>query len=945
MESFLYNVAQRIWNENHDKMENILVVFNNRRAGLFLQRQFQNIDSKPFFLPRIIGIDDLVNELGGNQIAPHELLLFELFDIHKKLDGVESRFETFEEFISFGEMMINDFSEIDLYCVDAKQLFENLHDLKRLGEWDISGAPLTTFQEKYLNFYRSLYQYYSQLRERLTLQGRAYSGMAYRNVAEHIDSMIDKLNYSHIYFVGFNALSTCERKIIDCCVRRGIGSVIFDGDDYYFSNEVQESGLFLRQHAEHFPGVGNYKEHFALEPKTLHIINSPENVLQAKATGHIIDEIVRKYGTTEGEKFDKHLEDTAIVLADESLLLPVLNSLPESIHSTNVTMGYPYTLSDTHNLVTKILALYSRKRKDGMYHADITALLSNQLITRLLGSTNLHSEIAKKINDEKIIYVTPEEMAQMLDNVPNSERILFLFENSNPTVDEILTKLRQITTLLSESDILTKNIKEQEALDCMVQMVNYFEELQKEYKFIEKVETLQKIYLRLALRRNIPFYGEPLQGLQILGMLETRSLDFKRLILLSLNEGTLPAGRGDNTLIPLSLKRSFVIPTFEEKDAVYAYHFYRLLQRVDEAWLIYSSDSESLGKGEPSRFILQIKNELVKKYPNIAIDEKVLVAVNQTADPRVEKTTSHEKKTEKTMTRLQELAAKGFAPSALNRYRSCPMMFYYEDVLGIWEKEEISDELESNELGSFIHETLCEIYNLDTNKNIRYETLEEALKNIDSHIDKSFSEKLLKGRDSTGKNLLFKEVAKTQIKRLLEKEIYFLKSGGSIKIVLTEESMLQPLDLHGCGISHPVNIKGVADRIDIVNGILRIADYKSGKVEVNELRVADMNPDPMGVPDKWFQVMTYAWLYYRKHQYNKPFLSGIFPLRNLSSGFMTAQWGNTEQFSAAEIERFENILRDIVGEILDKEQDFEATPKKSNCQYCPFRVTCPVAAK
>ena len=932
MQTFLRQVAQRIWAEHQHDMDRVLVVFNNRRAGLFLRKQMETLSEKPFFLPKIIGIDELISKLGNQQIAPHEFLLFELFDIHNSMEGVERRFETFEEFISLGEMMISDFSEIDLYCVDAAHLFNHITEHKRLGEWDVSGNPLTPFQEKYLNFYKSLYTYYSELRRRLEGKGTAYAGMAYRNVAENIDSMIDSIDFNHIYFVGFNALSACESRIIDCCVRRGVGTLICDGDEYYFKDETQEAGRFLHANAERFPGIGGFENHFAQKNKTIHIINCPENILQAKTTGLIIRQLLSD------SEHPAAAQDTAIVLADEKLLLPMLNSLPEQVKTTNVTMGFPFIYTGINALATNILALYCNARDGKFYHVDITNILSDNLIEKYLDTRNLYSHVSDIVNTQKIIRATGKEIESMLEGIEKAKDLMFIFENASPTVDETLTLLKRLFALFNSASLLESNIKEKESLACFVQTINYLEEIQSTYHFITRIETLQNIYQRLANRRSVAFYGEPLQGLQLLGVLETRSLDFSNVIMLSVNEGTMPSGKNTNSLIPLSLKRQYNIPGFEEKDAVYAYNFYRLLQRADNIWLLYSSDAEGMGKGEPSRFILQIKNELAVRHPNITIQEETVAAIN-----RKNTYSSEEKGIQKnanTMKRLDEMAQNGFSPSALNRYRNCPLQFFYGDILGARERQDMSEELEANELGSFIHEILKEIYLRDSDHIIKAETLEKALQETGNLVDATFKQMVLKGRSEDGKNHIYSEVAKMQISHFLKGEIETLKKGTRIEISLLEDPMTMPFEFVQNAVSKTVNINGIADRVDFADGMLRIADYKSGSVKSEELFVADKTPNPHDVPDKWFQVMTYATLYCFKHKYKGPFTAGIFPLRTLSSDFLPVSWEGEKEMDFSHIERFRELLSTLLAEIFNPEESFYAIPDKVRCEYCPYARIC-----
>ncbi len=940
MDSFLHSVAQTLWNRHQGHMEEVLVVFNNRRAGLFLQKQLQGMDCQSFFLPRIIGIDDLINELGELQIAPQEFLLFELYKIHRTKGGEDRKFQTFEEFMSFGEMMLKDFSEIDLYCVDAHSLFNTLKEHKRLGEWTPDETALTPNQSSYLAFFNSLYDYYNELRTALKEQKRAYMGMAYRQVAEQIDSLLEKIKEKHVYFVGFNALSTCETTIIEHCIAEGIGKVIFDGDAYYFDDPQQEAGYFLRRNAQRFPDVGPFEGHFDQKAKTIHIVNCPENILQAKKAGVILNQLLEQASEEQSPNHGKQLENTAVVLADEGLLIPMLNSLPEGVHTVNVTMGYPYTLTEVHNLVTALLSLYAGSKEGRFYHKDLTELTACPILYKILGNKDLHNILTQKLSNGKIIYISPEEIIEMLDSMSNGQRLRLLFQTASPTITETFERILLLAEVIVQSETLKDNVKEKEALACLLQIIDHFKSLQTpDHPFIETLTTLQRIYERMAQRRSISFYGEPLAGLQLLGMLETRSLDFSKLIMLSVNEGTLPAGRGDNTLIPYILKKEYGIPTFKEKDAVFANHFYRMLQRTDEAWLLYSSDSNGMGKGEPSRFILQLKNELAVRYKNITIVEEV-VATQQQLPPAPTVTTAE--KDAGTLQRLQEIAARGFSPSALNRYRNCPMQFYYSDVLGIKELDEISEDIESNELGSFIHDILCQIYNLDEDKVIKQETLGRALEQLDKEIDRRYQTDVLKKRSKEGKNHLYGEVAKIQIRRFLEKEMDYLNTGHPIQMLLTEYEMKMPLDVAGQGVDTPVLIKGIADRVDFVEGHLRIADYKSGSVEEKELRVESENADFRTVPDKWFQVMAYAWLFYRQYHYEKPFCSGIFPLRMLRADFMPASWNGKKLFDYTDIDRFEQLLKSLVTEMLNPDIAFIASPrnKKQSCKYCPFIHSC-----
>ena len=929
METFLAEVAQQLRKNHPEGLERVTVIFNNRRSGLFLRRQFASMEGQPFFLPQIIGIDELISNLGGLTIVPNEYLLFELFDIHRHLDEGNDKYTNFEDFISFGEMMLSDFSEIDLYCVDAQRLFSNLHDIKAIEKWNVETGTPTPFQERYLAFYKSIYQYYTQLHHRLLERKQAYGGMAYRYVAEHLDTLVPNDDGRHYYFVGFNALSSCEERIIRHYIQQGNGSYITDGDAYYYDDPVQEAGHFLRNNPFH---TGDYPAHFAMGQKDITIVSCPENVLQCKYAGQQLAQQIQANP-------DNPIEQTALVLADESLLLPMLNALPSEVKTANVTMGYPYSNTAIHSLALKVFSLHQRRRDSMYYHADILDLLSDNGIENILGISDMYSKLTPLLINSHIIYATAEEIVDLchqLNGDPSA--IEFLFTPKAPTPDDLLGLLRQLIHTLYDTHALDKDRKEKEALACLLRIVDYFQELQKQYHYIDNLNTLLKIYTRLAQRNSVPFYGEPLQGLQILGVLETRNLDFNRVILLSANEGCLPSGRSANTLIPYDLKVSFGIPTFHEKEAVYAYNFYRLLQRANEVHLVYHTETDGPGKGEPSRFLLQVRRELAQRYPkNIKLHEEILFADSQTvAPPRI----PSYPKNSLVLNQLEHIAHRGFSPSALNKYRNCPARFYYENVLHIREINPINEDLEQNELGSCIHAVLEKIYTPLIGSTLNPEPINQALENVDSLLAEVLDQQFHHGRSHEGRNHFLESVAKMQITNFLKSEINHLEKGDEIEVVALEKELSHPLQIYIGGSAKEVVVAGTADRIDRWNGYTRIIDYKTGKVDANDLKVNELEPKWEKVSDKWFQVMIYTWLWQQTKQSDEPHLSGIYPLGHLKSDLLVAQWEGSTILSAEHLVAFENILCELVSEIMNPEIPFTANLNNKSCTYCPFAETC-----
>lgn len=930
MDSFLRQVARRIADAHPKDTDRVLVVFNNRRSLRFFQRQFTTL-GRTMFLPRAIAIDDLVADLGGLKIVPNEFLLFELYSIHVELEGEERKYKTFDEFISFGDLMMGDFSELDQYCVDARDLFGNLHDLKAIGEWDIEGSELTPFQRDYLHFYRSLYEYYRRLHERLLAQGKAYSGMAYRHVAEKISDQwpVTSDQWEAVYFVGFNALSECERRIIGEYCRRGVGHLLTDGDTYFMQPE-QEAGHFLRKHAAEFPEiVPAGPSLFGQGKRKITIVDCPENVLQCKLAGRLLDD--HPAWLAEHEQ-----ESTAVVLADESLLLPCLSALPEGDYAVNISMGFAFCDTGMHLLASRLLALWRNADKSGFYHSDILAVLSDRYIGHLLGAKDLRHRTTRFLREGSIIRCK----GNVVNTFLGSDLLQDVFPDRPLDVNGWLGMMRHLMAAIVESKMLETNKKELQAAGSLVEILDYLDELQQTYGYITNLGTLEKVYLRIAQRHQIPLIGEPLSGLQMMGMLETRNLDFRRVVLLSVGEGTLPASRSASSLIPFQLKRDFGLPTYQEKDAVYAYNFYHLLLRAEEVYLVYSSESEAMGKGEPSRFIRQVEHELA---PRFGIEVNHLV-VNNNEPPHAAVSDAVGVKDAAIMERLAELAQSGFSPTVFNDYIECPLRYYYERVLAIKQEEDLEEDLDASQLGTAIHNVLCDIYAPYDNSGaperhllVDAKGLRQALASLPDYMQHRFGSLFLNGRAAEGRNHYLHSVAESQLKSLLKKEIALIEGGHSIEILALEQP-LGPIDL-GEGI----HLKGKADRVDRIDGRLRIIDYKTGSLEDTEIAYKS-NPKKgeVVIPGKWFQLMCYALLFSSATATTETLLAGIYPLRDLQSDVRLASWDGTTEITPAMLDAFREMLLDRCRELMNPDIPFRATAKKSHCTYCDARTFCPL---
>ena len=934
MEAFLKQVARRIADEHPRNTDRVLVVMNNRRSVRFFQRQFNGL-GRPMFLPKTLIIDELVSELGGLEVVQNEFLLFELYRIHEELGGEERKYKTFDDFIPFGELMMADFSELDQYCVDAADLFGNLHDLKGIGEWDIEGSPLSPFQRDYLAFYRSLYDYYRLLRERLLSQGKAYSGMAYRHVAESISDQWSVVSgqWEAVYFVGFNAISECERRIIGEYVNRGIGHLLTDGDPYLVEPR-QEAGHFIRKHQGQFPGMApTGPSLFGQGERKITIVESPEAVLQCKYAGQLLQE---------HPEWLQSAESTAVVLADESLLLPMLNSLPGSDedYGVNISMGYAFTDSNLHLLVQKLLRLHSRQNGSGYYGADLLEVLGDPLVGQLLGIDHLRRRTARFLEEGNYIRCHAAEANGLLAGAELAEPLL---TDEPLTVDGWLAHVRRLLAAIVAKGLLESNLKEKQAAASLVRILDFLDELQQQYHYIDNFDTLGKIYSRIARRHNIALIGEPLSGLQIMGVLETRNLDFKRVILLSANEGVIPSGRGGNTLVPHELKRAFGLPTYQEKDSVYAFNFYHLLLRAEEVYLVYSSESEAMGKGEASRFLRQVESELAPRF-GIEVQHQV---VTNNQPPRAPQLVAERclEKSDAVLDALRRQADKGFVPTALEDYIVCPLRYYYNRLLRVKTEDGIDDELDASQLGTCIHNVLEKIYTPYVGRAVDTAGLRAALEQLPQLMEHEFRGYFLHGRATDGRNHFYHSVAETQLRTLLKKEIALLEQGHRLEIVAVEQMITPPLLLGATPEGAPLRLSGKVDRIDRIDGQLRVIDYKTGALESAEIAYSS-TPGRNGkvtIPGKWFQLMCYALLYCRSHgAVGEPLTVGIYPLRHLQSSVRLASWDGETLLTAAHIDRFEELLRALCLELLDKNTPFVACDRRDGCRNCDAHPFCPL---
>ena len=934
MKKFLEKIVDEIITNNYEINDRLWIIIPNRRGMVFIKKHLSERINSPVFSPTILPIDDLIRKLSKQHILTNEVLLFELYNIYKNRNLPFS--STFEEFIAVGSNIIHDFNEIDLHLANPKEVYLELNRIKALELWSPDKPELTDLQVRYLEFYNALYSVYLEFNETLDSTKSAYQGKAYRHVAENMDNFIDENRYDHILFCGFNALSKSEEKIVKAFKRTKNCSIYWDADKYYVENNYHEAGKFLREQSFDVPSKLNWiEDNFKTSDKKVNIIGVSQKVGQAKAVGSLLSKLN-----------NADIENTAIVLADETLLQPLLNSIPEHISKINITMGLPLKVTPAYSFFESWLKMHINSYKltnnetsSVYYHKDVLALLSHPYLNDLLQTDT--SKIIRHIVTKNKVFISINDINWMLTCDEDKSIIEKLFPrwNNNPNlaIDSIILfisfykgKIKlSIDTKDKKSDFNQKlNL---EYLFSFYKVFNQLKMLCDKYQSIENVRTLYKLFQQISFGQSVAFFGEPLEGLQIMGLLETRTLDFDHLIMLSVNENVLPSGKSYNSIIPFEVKRANEIPTFIEKDSIFAYHFYRLLQRANKIDLIYDCDSKS-ETNEKSRFLIQLETELPKYNKNS-------IVTNTFFSYKPDLSAKNEIKIIKTpeiIDSLKQLYLKGISPSAINTYISCPLKYYLRYIVKLEEKDEISENVDDSTLGNIFHQTLQTIYLKFENNEISANAISLHLKDVEHILKDSFKNNFENGNAEQGKNLLTLKVAENLIKTFLKKEISEINHGNKITILHLEKQFEYMLSLPESNT--PVLLKGIIDRIDKFNNTIRIIDYKTGNVDPKILKIKDFEIlFTNGKYEKAVQLLFYQYLFSKSNS-QKEILTGIVSFKKLSEYII--QLKDETENSVGLMNLFEEGICNLLELIINPDYAFCQTDDFKNCIYCSFKNIC-----
>ncbi|RYC69345.1 MULTISPECIES: PD-(D/E)XK nuclease family protein [Spirosoma] len=996
--TFLQQTARRIFDTHGPSLRDVWVILPTRRAVSVFLDELAALSDRPFLAPHALAVDDFITQAAGVQLIDSVSLVFELYEVFKEIDPLVE----FEQFIGWANVLLTDFDRMDQYLVNPHELFSYLTAAKALERWQVdmpsSAQPLveTPGTARYFKLFENLQAAYHALHQRLNEQGLAYRGMAYRLLAEQVEPLVrDNLAYEQLYFVGFNALSRAEEQMIRVLVDASKAELIWDADLYYMDDRRQEAGEFLRRYRDNgwffsrqnHADLRNDSNNLLGTDKNIRVIGVPNASMQAKVAGKLYRDWSDNAKRDTGEEQTRSTHPrTAIVLADETLLVPVLYALDEGVTDLNVTMGLSLRSSLLFTLVDTLFEMqrtvHEFRTRDGrdlripkFHHRHVVKVLNHPFVKQYEriqqlewpGGTDekgvveppepLFQWIARTIVKDQRVYLTEKELHELGLNDPLVRVLFTRWPSDNPA--RAIQTFYELIDLLRDVYRVSQDAIEIEYLylfyTLLQQLETTLDRQRSDGRTTITLKSFRQFLYELIRQTSIPFTSEGRSSLQIMGMLETRALDFDRVIVLSVNEGVLPQSRRLNSLIPFDIAQELQLPTYREQEAVMAYHFYRLLQRASEIVLIHTTSTDAYGnsKGEPSRFVRQIEHELVPRSqgrirltkPSVRFGPVGADKLPGLTDLQVPKTDSIRADL------ITLLTTRGLYPSYLNQFVSCSMRFYFSRLVKISEEEDIEEKMGVTDFGNWMHLVL---ERLDKEYRLLNKPIDELL--IVQLLEEEFA-RTMKGRVmESGINLLLYDLAK---KLMLDFQRQQSELSG-LTVIGSEQTLDTYIDVPLNGRQLHVRIAGKIDRIEQYGGQIRIVDYKTGKVDLPDKTPKDLADKLLndGSADKMRQLWMYRYLTLKNiRDYgglprNKD-IADVFPAQGMTveAGFYSfrdVQGGfksNPVRFDENDdpeqyIQDSENLLRQLIQRMFDPSEPFRKTDQLETCQYCDYKGIC-----
>ena len=903
MKTFLDEISKKIISLNY-QFEDIKIVVPNKRAISFFKKSLSNNLSKPQFSPEIINIEKFMEEMSGLKKIQRIDLLFYLYEICKT-DNIGE----FNEFLRWANTALDDFDEIDFHLLNADDFFEYESSLARIEEW-AKGNSSNDLMKNHSSFFNSLKIYYEKLYKNLMHENKGSPGMIFREAVGNLEIYLQNTNKFH-FFVGFNALNKCESQIFQEFLSLRKGEIIWDIDKFLYEDESNSAGKFIRKYFNEWNYLRQKKESFAEKnfelKKKISLVGVPKNVGQSKYAAEISENIYKK----------SRREKTVIVLGKETLLTPLLSGFSNNEIKWNVTMGYPISQTSSSDFFDLFFKMHINVSSNGFYYKNIHEIITNSWVKEMFqfNKINIISDMEKLEKTNQILVDSSFFVDQNSQN--NLKKLFFKkFKDSKDFINRLLNISDFFISFFGSID-----------LEKIFLELNHFKRIKEIFlQILDKnkidligndINSLYKTFKFLIGSEKVNFSTDSSEGIQIMGLLETRLLDFENVIITNVNEGVLPPGKKNHSFISFESRKKFGMFTFLDKDAIYTYHFYRLIQRAKNIFLIYNIKSEGLNSGEKSRFIYQLKFNNLKNHDlkeiNLGYDfQKQYSKIDLI------------KKTEQVEKRLAEISSEGFSPSSLIDYLTDPIEFYYKRILKIRETEKIESTVSYTGRGKIVHKVLEDLYEPYLNKTLRLENFNSMEKRIEGLINEKFKNIYGNSYKKTGSNYIIHEVLKKNIKDFILKEKNLVKDGRTIEIIYLEEDLEKNISIPS--LPFPIKFRGQPDRIDKLDGVTRIIDYKTGKILPSNLKLSKIENLFSGTKFiSSFQLLSYFYLYSNHLENNDSVQAGIISFKNLDQYFMPLSLSGSQKnnfIDSSILSLFEKSLIDLIIEIFDRKIPF-----------------------
>lgn len=944
MNPFLRQVAKYLYVNNIPEISDYCIVFPGRRAGIFFTAYLNELISSPIISPEIITINELITSLTGLSQTDSISLIMKLHEVYTEETG---HVETIDEFYFWGEILLSDFDDVDKYLVDAEDLFRNINDLKELDYlfdyltieqkkaieefWgNIEKVPHSFNKEKFLSVWVKLFQIYKQFKIKSKAEQIAYQGMIYRDVTENLSNYSTKLNAKKYVFVGFNALNNCEKDLFKYLAKQNKALFFWDYDSAYLNDSNKLAGRFIRTNILNFSPPKDFTpENFDENKKRkITFISVSGNKTQAQAVNipNISGQLVSN------NRFD----NSAFVLADENLLIPVISSIGNKFEDINITMGYQFTNTPVYGFISQVINLQRNVRRSRetvqFYYKQVISILNHQYII-----SNEIKEFVSLINKKNKIYIDRKEL-ELNDFI---SLIFSCPDNSFEILDYLLLLIKELSKNFETGS--TGNLKLES--EYVYQAYLNIQKLRDTLYKLKLEKFPNKVLFRLidqSLRSiSIPFEGEPLKGLQVMGLLETRCLDFKNLVIFSANEGNLPKLSNSNSFIPYNIRKGFGMPTYEDKDAMYAYYFYRMIQRTENTIIVYNSINEGISSSEKSRFIYQLmydsdfEIEEINLNYNFSGYKKEPVFVNSNLE------------------HLDKLRIyfhdRNLSPSAINTYLDCKLKFYFKYIALIKEKDELKEEIDPVLFGNLFHFAMEQLYKPFVGKTISKSDLKSLIsepKKIEEVVRQTFAVVYFKLNPEDLHNVVFSGQLILIASHLTEYISQLINNDVKIapfQLISLEQKYSDKYLIKSDNEEISIKVGGIVDRIDKVDGKFRIVDYKTGRnlkldfKEIDELTDRSKNDRRKEI----FQLLIYSDIISRNDNETNIF-PAIYKLDNLfDKDFDPYIKHSGDKLIYKNVKQnFEINFMNLLAEIFSSTNIYDQTTDTAKCGYCPYNKIC-----